>query len=238
MDHLFPLIDRHEVADGTMTFILSTEGSDYTFKPGQHTDYTLIDPPQTDAEGNTRTFSFVGAPGTGKIQFATRMRDTAFKNSLKTMPLGTKIKVKEPMGRMTLVVDTAKPLVWLVGGIGITPFMGMVHYLKKTGEKRPITLFYSNPSPQTTAFLKDLEEYAAANPNFHLVLSYTDAPPAGWPGETSRIDATMIKKSVADPTNAVFYTAGPPAMVSAMITLAESLGVTEEHIKSEDFAGY
>ncbi len=238
MEHLFPLIDRHEVADGTMTFVWSTEGSDYTFKPGQHTDWTLINPPYSDDEGNTRTFSFVGAPGIGKIQFATRMRDTAFKNSLKEIPLGTKIKVSEPMGRMTLHPDAAKPAVWLVGGIGITPFTGMVHALQKSGEKREIYLFYSNTAPQNAAFLKDMEDFATQNSIFHFIPSYTDAPPADWQGETGRITAEMIKKYVADPAKAVFYTAGPPAMVSAMIALAESLGVPEEQIKSEDFAGY
>lgn len=237
MEYLFPLIDRHEVANGTMTFIFDTEGADYKFKPGQHTDYTLIDPPQTDAEGNTRTFSFVGAPGTGQIQIATRMRDTAFKNSLNTIPLGTKVKVKEPMGRMTLVQDTAKTLIWLVGGIGITPFMGMVHYLQQSGEKREIYLFYSNTAPENTAFLSDLETFAKANPNFHLILSY-DTPPEGWTGETGHLTAETIKKYVANPTDGVFYTAGPPAMVSAMIALIESLGVPEEQIKSEDFSGY
>ncbi len=238
MDHLFPLVARQEIAEGTMEFTFDLAGADYTFKPGQHTDYTLIDPPQTDAEGDTRTFSFVGAPGTGVIQIATRMRPTAFKNCLKTIPLGTKVKVKEPMGRMTLHQDASKPAVWLVGGIGITPFMGMIHALARSNEKREIYLFYSNASPQTTAFLKDIEGFANDHPEFHFTASYTDAPPPGWAGETGRITVEMVKKHLKSPIDCVFYSAGPPAMVSAMVKLAEDLGATEEQIKTEDFAGY
>jgi len=238
MEYLFPLVARQEIAQETMEFTFDLEGTDYTYKPGQHTDYAVINPPYTDAEGDIRTFSFVSAPGSGRIQIATRMRDTAFKNWLKEMPLGTKVKVKEPMGRMTLHEDATKPAVWLVGGIGITPFMGMVHALKKSGEKREIYLFYSNASPKTAAFLPDLEDYARANPNFHFIPAYTDAPPPSWTGETGRITAEMVKKYVKDLPNCIFYTAGPPAMVSAIIKLVEDAGVPESQIKSEDFDGY
>ncbi|HSX42389.1 MAG TPA: FAD-dependent oxidoreductase [Candidatus Saccharimonadales bacterium] len=238
MEYLFPLIDRQEVAEGTMTFFFDTTGSDYTFKPGQHTDYTLIDPPQTDAEGNTRTFSFVNLPGEGKIQIATRMRDTAFKNSLKTIPLGTKVKVKEPMGRMTLHQDTSKSAVFLIGGIGITPVMSIIRSIKQSGDRRTFYLFYSNPSQAAAAFYDELKTLSEADKNFHFIPIFTDTPPANWQGETARIDAAMIKKHVKNPTQCVFYSSGPPAMVSAMINLAEELGLPEEQIKSEDFSGY
>jgi hypothetical protein len=50
---------------------------------------TLIDPPDTDAEGTTRTFSIASPPFENELAFTTRMRDTAFKRSLKKVPLAT-----------------------------------------------------------------------------------------------------------------------------------------------------
>lgn len=238
MEYLFPLVDRQEIAVDTMEFVFSTKGSDYTFKPGQHADYTLIDPPFTGAEGNTRTFSFANAPGDNTIRFATRMRDSAFKNSLKVIPLGTRIKVKSPIGRMTLHADESKLAVFLVGGIGITPFRSMLRHLAEIGSTRPVIMLYANKNEATASYYDELTELEAKLPKFKFVPSFTDTFPGGWTGETGRINEVMVQKYVVDPTNAIFYTAGPPEMTSAIIRMIEGMGVPEEQIRSEDFAGY
>lgn len=237
MEYLFPLIARREIAQETMEFTFDSSSADYQFKAGQHTDYTLIDPPQTDAEGNTRTFSFVNPPGTGKIVIASRMRDTAFKNSLKTVPLGTKVQVKEPMGRMILHSDPTKPAVFLVGGIGITPFMSIIADAISRHLDHQLFLFYSNRNRQTTAFFDQLEQWSKDWPSFHFLPTMTGPDPS-WTGQTGRITEDLVRQSGVDLTQAVFYTAGPPELVKVMVELAEKLGATDERIKTEDFAGY
>jgi len=69
------LVSRVEVADGTMAFHFERP-SRFDFKPGQSADVTLISPPETDSEGNTRTFSIASSPYETQLMFATRMRDT------------------------------------------------------------------------------------------------------------------------------------------------------------------
>src|ERR1039457_49590 len=49
------LLSRVEVADGTMAFHFE-KPSRFDFKPGQAADVTLSNTPETDSEGNTRTF--------------------------------------------------------------------------------------------------------------------------------------------------------------------------------------
>ena len=49
------LKDRKEVAEGTMAFRFE-KPSGWTFKAGQHLDMTLLDPSETDSEGNVRSF--------------------------------------------------------------------------------------------------------------------------------------------------------------------------------------
>jgi ferredoxin-NADP reductase len=56
--------------------------SSWTFKAGQFLEMTLLDPSETDAEGNMRTFSIASAPHEETLMVATRMRDTAFKRVL------------------------------------------------------------------------------------------------------------------------------------------------------------
>ena len=76
------LMRREEVAEGTMAFHFEKPPG-FNFKAGQSADVTLTNPPDTDAEGNTRTFSIASPPFENELVFTTRMRDTAFKRSLK-----------------------------------------------------------------------------------------------------------------------------------------------------------
>ena len=95
------LLNRVEVAGGTTAFQFEKPAG-FDFKPGQSVDLTLLNPPETDSEGNVRTFFIASAPFEDQLRFATRMRDTAFKRSLKKMPLGTVVKMDSAMGSFTL----------------------------------------------------------------------------------------------------------------------------------------
>src|SRR5688572_18548220 len=104
------LKSREEVAAGTMVFRFEKpEGFDY--KAGQFGDYTLINPSETDAEGNTRGFSLSSAPFESDLMFATRMRETAFKRVLRTMKIGTEVSLDAPYGSFTLHNNTRIPAV-------------------------------------------------------------------------------------------------------------------------------
>ncbi|MBZ5554233.1 MAG: hypothetical protein LAO21_16065 [Acidobacteriia bacterium] len=92
---LSKLLSRHEVAERTIAFRFE-KPSKWTFKAGQFLDMTLLDPSETDAEGDTRTFSIASAPHDETLMVATRMRDTAFKRVLNTMPLESAIKIEGP----------------------------------------------------------------------------------------------------------------------------------------------
>src|SRR5215471_750611 len=95
------LIDGRVIAERTMAFRLE-KPSGWTFKPGQFVDLTLLDPPQTDAEGNTRTFSITSSPGEPFLMVATRMRDTAFKRVLRDLAPGVTLKIDGPYGSLVL----------------------------------------------------------------------------------------------------------------------------------------
>ena len=101
------LMRREEVAEGTMAFHFE-KPSDFNFKAGQFADVILTDPPETDAEGNTRTFSIASPPFENELMFTTRMRDTAFKRSLKTVPVGTEVRVGSAAGSFILHKNPSK----------------------------------------------------------------------------------------------------------------------------------
>src|SRR5580700_8610350 len=84
---------RKEVAERTIAFRFEKPPG-WTFKAGQFIDMTLLDPAETDSEGNTRGFSIASGPHEETLMVATRMRDTAFKRELERMPLGSAVKIE------------------------------------------------------------------------------------------------------------------------------------------------
>ena len=91
--HKSVLTKREEIAEGTMAFYFDRPPG-FEFKAGQSIDLTLIDPPETDFEGNTRVFSVASSPLDAHLMIATRMRDTAFKRVLRKMAIGTEVAIE------------------------------------------------------------------------------------------------------------------------------------------------
>jgi ferredoxin-NADP reductase len=233
------LLNRVEVAEGTMAFHFEKPPG-FDFKPGQSADLTLLNPPETDSEGSIRTFSIASAPFEDQLVFATRMRDTAFKRSLKKVPLGTAVKMDPPMGSFTLHKNSAKPAVFLAGGIGITPFSSIVRQADHDRAPHKLYLFYSNRRPEDTAFLETLQNLERTNPNFHLIATMTQMPRSKktWNGETGWVDKEMLSRHLSDLRGPIYYVAGPPAMVAGMRNMLVASGVDEDDIRAEEFAGY
>jgi len=234
------LLKKQDVAEGTMAFTVEKPAG-FEFKAGQSIDLFLINPPETDAEGNKRAFSLVSAPQDPELMIATRMRDTAFKRVLKNLPEGTELDLDGPWGDLTLHNDTSKTAVFLVGGIGVTPFHSMVKDAALRKLLHKIVMFYSNRRPEDAAFLSELTELQQQNPNYKLVATMTemDKSQQPWSGETGYITGEMVKKYLGDALNSsIYYIAGPPAMVAAMRKLANEIGINDDYIKTEEFVGY
>jgi len=94
------LMRREEVAEGTMAFHFE-KPSGFSFRAGQFADVTFTDPLETDAKGNTRTFSIASPPFANELVFTTRMRNTAFKRSLNQMMSTAEVKISPAAGSFT-----------------------------------------------------------------------------------------------------------------------------------------
>lgn len=238
-EYTVELRNKKEVAEGTLAFSLSKPAG-FEFKPGQSADLTLLNPPETDAEGNVRTFSIASGPAENELTFATRLRDTAFKRTLRNMPPGTKIKLDGPMGSFNLHKNASKPAVFLAGGIGITPFLSMIREAARQKDAHQIYLFYSNRRPEDSAFMDELATTPKQNPNFHLIatMAQMDKSKQEWAGERGFIDAAMLKRHLTELSGPIYYVAGPPGMVAAMKDMLVKAGVDEDDVRAEDFPGY
>jgi ferredoxin-NADP reductase len=212
----------------------------WQFKAGQYLDMTLIDPPETDAEGNTRSFSIASGPHEDTLMIATRMRDTAFKRVLKTMSIGGAVTIEGPSGDLTLPDASARPIVFLAGGIGITPFRSML--VEAAREKLPhrLFLFYSNRRPEDAPFLAELRALAKENQRFTLIATMSEMASSQrpWKGETGLIDQAMLSRHLKDTVSPIYYVAGPPDMVQALGGMLKKQSIPDQDIHAEEFSGY
>ena len=189
------LIKKEEVAEGTMAFYFEKPDG-FDFIAGQYVTVSLINPPETDNEGNSRFFSLITAPYENYLGVATRIRDTAFKRILKNLPLDSEVMITGPDGSFCLDKDASKPAVFLIGGIGITPVFSILKNAAYEKLPHQLFLFYSNKRPEDAAFLKELQNLGKENPNFKLIATMTEMENSkqAWRGETGFINKEMLQK--------------------------------------------
>ncbi len=227
------------VAEGTAAFRFARpEG--FAFRAGQSMSLTLVDPPETDARGATRVFSVASAPFEEDLVIATRMRDSAFKRVLRGLAPGAPIKLRGPNGVFTLPDDALRPVVFLAGGIGITPFVSMLRQEHHERSARPRQLLYSNRRPEDAPFLAELQAMAQEGSPLTLAATMTDmaASRRPWNGATGMIDGAFIARHADLAARPVCYVAGPPAMVTALKAALRAAGVPDADLRSDEFFGY
>lgn len=232
------LLNKKTIAHQTMEFCFE-KPDNIKFVAGQHFSLKLINPRYIDEGGLERIFSTVSLPNDFTLCFATRIRNSAFKENLKNLNIGDEVKIDGPSGQMILPQNTEKYIVFIAGGIGIAPFMSMIRAKIQNNLPYKIYLFYSNRRPEDAAYLNELLKYARSG-QINLIATMTQIKNSKiiWEGETAYINEKMIKKYLNQDQiqNSIFYIAGPPQFVSAMFEMLYNLNI--ENIKSENFDGY
>jgi ferredoxin-NADP reductase len=122
------------------------------------------------------------------------VRNTVFKQAMSILPIGSRARIEGPMGSFSLHNNTARPAVFLAGGIGIAPFLSMLGYATEKKLRHPIVLFYANRYLEDAAFIDALWKLERANPRFRFVpiLTRTDKDYRGWKGETGHLSTEML----------------------------------------------
>ncbi len=237
---LLVLHEKNELAPLTYEFVFSTTNR-LDHKPGQYLEWTLPHK-NVDSRGMRRYFTVASSPTESDIKIGIRMspeNGSSFKTHLLAMKAGDTILAGGLTGDFVMPEDTTKKLVFIAGGIGVTPFRSMVKYLIDKNEKRDVVVFYSNKTADDIAY-KDIFDkgeqmlgiktiYVLNNPGVDLSVI---------PGAVAAIDAKLIEEKVSDLKNRIYYISGPHGMVVAFEGMLKTLGVPASQIKVDFFPGY
>lgn len=151
---------------------------------------------------------------------------------------GDKAAVHGAFGRFSYALHPEeKDLVFIAGGIGITPLRSMLRHMHDTEDSRSVILFYANKKENEIVFYKELSEMEKGkHPRLKVVHVLNDLD-EGWKGETGFVDREKIERFCGKNLGEkVFYICGPPPMIEAVITALKNMGVVDKQIRLEIFS--
>ena len=227
--------EKRQVAKGTVFVLFAVD--DYPdYRPGAYFWVELPDRGHEDEKGLRRHISLATSPTErGVVGLATRIRDTAFKQTLAELEIGEEVQVEEPKGSFLLPENTDAEYVFVAGGIGITVFRSMLRFIADESLPYRVTLVYSNRDSESSAFLDELEELEERVDGLRVILTMTEEE--GWEGETRHLDAAVLDELVGL-EGKTFLVAGPPPMAEAVAGSLTGAGVPEERVLADKFSGY
>ncbi len=210
------------------------------FSPGQYMEWTFAHK-HTDSRGNRRYFTIASSPTEDEIKLGVKFyqNGSSYKKAMLLMDNKTPIIGAQLSGDFTLPKDSSKKLVFIAGGIGITPFRSMIKYLLDTKEKRTITLLYSNKTQDEIVY-SDIFTMAQKELGIKVIYTLTDtkAVLTSWAGRLGRIDQNMITQEIPDYKDRIFFLSGPHVMIDAYDQTLRSMGISEKQIKKDFFPGF
>jgi ferredoxin-NADP reductase/Na+-translocating ferredoxin:NAD+ oxidoreductase RnfD subunit len=209
------------------------------FVPGQYMEFTLAHA-HPDSRGNRRYFTLASSPTENLMHLGVRFYDqgSSFKRAMLSMNARTNIVAAQIAGDFTLPSDPRQKLVFIAGGIGITPFRSMLKYLLDMQERRDIILFYVNKTADEIAY-KDVLGAAHTKLGVKTFYTLTDTTsvPRNWSGLVGRINEQLLLRAIPDYEERTYYLSGPPDMVRAYEHVLKNMGVGRDQIKTDFFPG-
>ena len=210
------------------------------YKPGQYLEWTLAHQ-ASDARGVRRYFTIASSPTEKDLRIGVKFypNPSTFKVILGDMQVGEKIVASQLAGDFTMPTDVTKKLVFIAGGIGVTPFRSMIKYMIDKREKRDVILMYSNREETDIAYRKIFDE-AKNRLGIKTIYTLTDKEKvsANWQGGVGFFTEESIRKAVPDFAERTFYLSGPQSLVLAFEETLGNMGVSRTQIKTDYFPGF
>lgn len=237
---LFPVLkNKIRIAASAVEFVF-IPGKRLSYQPGQYMEWTLPHA-NTDVRGNRRYFTLASSPTEPELRLGVKFNEpgSSYKEALLGIDQNTQIVAAQIAGDFTLPKNPLQKLVFIAGGIGITPFRSMIKYLLDKNEKRDIILLYGASNYSEIAYK---EIFEAARQQFGsktiYILSNKSEHSSDRNARYGYINLETIKELVPDFNDRMFYVSGSQPMVASIQSSLAELEIAKRHIKLDYFSGY
>lgn len=214
------IIDIRQQTTKIKSFRLDYGERSFNFKPGQWID--LYAPLEGKNIGGYTITS--GTQEKGYIDLAVReSTNHPVTNFLHHTSPGQKVFMTEGQGKFFLSEELMNlPLVFIAGGIGVTPLLSMFRSIKRS--QVDLKMFYSVSHEEDFLFKEELSS--------HCVFTATKTHSSTWSGETTRINLDFLKKHQTN-FKAHFFICGPRSMIDSIVADLKNEGVPPERLHFE-----
>ncbi len=212
------------------TWSLHFKGKPMIYNPGQFAILSLI---RQGFAPEAHPFTVASSPTAGDLAISVKAVGD-FTSTIKDTKIADQAYIGAPYGTFSFLDHDAPNLVFIAGGIGITPFMSMLRYMVDKKLERNILLLWGNKTENDIAFRGELQQMVAVMPTLRVVHVLSHQP--DWPGEKGYIDGNLLKKYLDGFENPQVFVCGPPVMMTKVIRLLRQSGVPKARIHYERFA--
>lgn len=224
---------QEQLTDSIVSFWFELERP-VQYTAGQFTELTLKHA-NPDDRGIRRWFTLSSSPSDDLMCITTRIASTkssSFKKTLCGLQAGAEVDLDEPMGDFVLPKLMQTPLIFVAGGIGITPFHSMMEWMAETAEERDIHLFYAVRNEDDIIFLDTIQKSGV-----HATI-VVDQPSDAWGGVRGQITVETILGIDKPSDDTLIYLSGPEPMLAALKTDLLGQGIGRHQIVTDYFPGY
>jgi predicted ferric reductase len=188
-------------------------------------------------DGEEHHFTISSSPTQEGIITSTIKESGDFTATLGETRPGDTVRIEGPYGRFSYLLQSGrKELVFFAGGIGITPLMSMLRFLRDTGSDRKVVLLNANRREKDIIFGEELAAMVKDKQPRLRVVHVLTRPSLAWKGEYGLIDQGMIRRYCGiDIHGMEFYLCCPPGMIKMLLRELKALGAKPAQIHSERF---
>lgn len=211
-------LDTHQETKHIWSFHF-TKPAGFHFEAGDYVELALNYPGKTG--GGRRWYSIASSPHEHQLQFTTKItsRPSDFKKALLALKKGHKATISPPLGTFHLPLGRAQKILWIGGGVGVTPYRSMARWIRHQRQPRDINLLYVVRDHEYV-FMDQVQAVAT------VIL----------PDELTKL--SQITTLVPDYTERIMYFSGAENFCMNLYDQLLASGIPIQQLKLDYFTGY
>jgi ferredoxin-NADP reductase len=235
--HTVTLKETCDIADGTRMFFF-TKPEGFHYEPGQYVAMRITDLIVPDQRNGVRSLSIATAPCEESLGFGLRQSESGFKQTLWNMTPGATLEVTDAVGFFTVASSEQREIIFLIGGIGITPVRSILKQAEHDKSEKKYTLFFANRFHKDAPYREEIANLSLPGLTVVDVLEKAEEEERQYEHEERGfIRAELLEKYVEAPKECVYYIVGSPGFTAAMEKMLLDFGVTQESWHTDPFTG-
>jgi len=199
------------------------------YRPGQ---FMFLKLKRKKGKSEEHPFTISSSPTLDGEITATIKESGNFTDTIGETTVEDSARIAAPYGKFSFIYDEPARFLFIAGGVGITPIMSMIRFLRDTGDGRPVKLLFANKSEKDILFRDEISVLPENFAHVHVL----SRPDESWTGRTGYIDEKILRQDAGEYLDdCTIYLCGPPPMMTAVEKEIEKTGYRGE-VRTEKFS--